>query len=1040
MAQKRNVDYQSLVSQADIYYSAPVFENYKGMPVGNGVTGSIVWMGPDRLKFQINRVDVFAANGATTAGEPDMTSPDYLGHQEYCGGCAFLDISFGRDVFTETDTVQHLRMYDAELGLEGRNLQASLRVWAERDVFCLDVKDLSGKPEPVSITLSMLRPAHVVRKNHTADSRVFSREGMAGLTQAFSETCDTGVEGNDHFCASAVLASAKGCTIAETKLDSERCVTLTLLPETSQYSLYIASGASFQSLEQAEKDAQSAMFAAFSAGKEQIENSHRDWWHDYWSRSYIDTSFDRRYSLYWYTYLYFIGSTMRGGYPAKFNGLLFNADGDFRMWGGQYWWYNQSRSHYGLDTANHGDRNAPLFGMLLRAMPKYQKACEQIWGGHGGIILPETEGFSGPEILPDDIAEDLKAVLLDEKPISPRLLAFMENRSGLNSRWAIFAGSEEQKKQDASFRWHSNLCYNAGDTANSMWNHYLYTGDLEFLKKIYPWLKGVAEFYRFYPRKEMGEDGCWHFHHLGWAESITWADDVIDDLVMMRGIYKTVVAASEILGVDADLRDAWDEMYRRLPPYPTSEMEDAVSVHSHPDGFVTYAVCRKPCHLEWIGNTNDCRLRMLHNFDLVNLETKKTDPEGFELANRSYEATEVGRKLMHGKCPDFMGGGFALNFGLVEAARLGRTDIVRTGLPALLTQFTANQYQGANRLAWYASREACSIQELGVYSDGLQEPLLQSIANGAGNMEPVIYVFPAWPMEWDASFELLAKGAFLVHSKVEKGEIPYVRICSQKGGVCRLHNPWPGRAATVSSEQGKVSAAACETITFDTSAGQEYWISPEPEICPAEVAAPCRILLDDFWLQYPYKDGMARIRPGFSSRLRLNREGTVEFRSDREDILRVDGDVITGVQVGETVIRAWIDGAEVASRKIIVCHRVINDHEKCIRYQGKWRKSASTDPGVYFYDCHRSENPGDWLELDFSGYGFGIHGAKDFNASSVELYLDGEKLADVCCKANERLESQLLYSVKSLKPGFHTLRIVNADGKVFALDYFRIFS
>ena len=166
----------------------------------------------------------------------------------------------------------------------------------------------------------------------------------------------------------------------------------------------------------------------------------------------------------------------------------------------------------------------------------------------------------------------------------------------------------------------------------------------------------------------------------------------------------------------------------------------------------------------------------------------------------------------------------------------------------------------------------------------------------------------------------------------------------------------------------------------------------------------------------------------------------MEFRSDREDILRVDGDVITGVQVGETVIRAWIDGAEVASRKIIVCHRVINDHEKCIRYQGKWRKSASTDPGVYFYDCHRSENPGDWLELDFSGYGFEIHGAKDFNASSVELYLDGEKLADVCCKANERLESQLLYSVKSLKPGFHTLRIVNADGKVFALDYFRIFS
>ena len=53
MSKSMKIDYESLVSQADIYYSAPAWENYKGMPLGNGVTGSIVWMELDRLNFVI---------------------------------------------------------------------------------------------------------------------------------------------------------------------------------------------------------------------------------------------------------------------------------------------------------------------------------------------------------------------------------------------------------------------------------------------------------------------------------------------------------------------------------------------------------------------------------------------------------------------------------------------------------------------------------------------------------------------------------------------------------------------------------------------------------------------------------------------------------------------------------------------------------------------------------------------------------------------------------------------------------------------------
>lgn len=874
MMDRKFTDHERLVSQADLIYDHPVYENFKGLAVGNGVTGSIVWMEPDRLKLQVNRVDVFSTNGATAAAEADMAAWDWLGTHEYCGGCGFLDISFGEEIFTEGNTTQHLRLYDGELEIKTAKLKAELKVWAKRDVFCLDVEDNRNEKLPIKITLSMLRPSKVVRKGHSAISRTSMENDRIGLTQEFSEVCDTGIAGNDHYCASAVYAQALGCTVTDapeepkisgcsvmdpekdskvsgcsmmdpseeskvsghsvngTPEDPKASVTLTVLPGGGRYSIYIASGASFVSLAQAVDDAKTALREARESGEETITRTHRDWWHEYWSRSYIDTSFDERYSIYWHTYLYYIASCMRGQYPAKFNGSIFNGDGDYRRWGGQFWWYNQSRFHYGLDIANHGDMNHPLYHMLLKALPRYQKACEQVWGGHGGVIFPETEGFSGPEILPEEIAADLRNLLLCDVPATEKLLKFMGNRSGMNSRWAVFMGPDDQKKKDAvSFRWHSNLSYNAGDVANSMWNHYLYTMDPSVLERIYPWLKGVAEFYRYYPLKEMGEDGCYHFHHLGWAESIPYATDVIDDLVMMRGIFPTVIKASQLLGVDEELRPAWEDMLRKLPPYPDSEMEDSLSNWYHPEGYKTYAVTRKPGRMQWKGNTNDCRLRMLHNYDLVNLETRKNDQEGFEIANHSFEATEVGRMLAEGKAPCFSsiedGYGFSLNRGLVEAARLGRTDIVRTGLPALLAQFTENPYAGENRVPWPGGADKFfSIQEIGVFADQIQEPLLQSISDGPGKTEAVIHVFPAWPMEWDVSFELLAKGAFLVHSKVEDGKIPYVQIFSQKGGACHLHNPWPGHKVEIISDEKRWEEEALETITFDTAPGKTYQVIP----------------------------------------------------------------------------------------------------------------------------------------------------------------------------------------------------------------------
>ena len=67
----------------------------------------------------------------------------------------------------------------------------------------------------------------------------------------------------------------------------------------------------------------------------------------------------------------------------------------------------------------------------------------------------------------------------------------------------------------------------------------------------------------------------------------------------------------------------------------------------------------------------------------------------------------------------------------------------------------------------------------------VQEMLLQSYSG-------TIRLFPAVPAAWqDASFETLrAEGAFLVSAERRGGVVQRVEIVSERGGACRLENPF----------------------------------------------------------------------------------------------------------------------------------------------------------------------------------------------------------------------------------------------------------
>jgi hypothetical protein len=113
-SQMISVGYRNLASRADITYISPAKRSEEGLPIGNGRTGSLVWTSPSAIRFQINRVDVFACD-ASSVSFPQADS-------DYGSSCGYVDIHVadaGDEVFEGTRFRQHLSVADGLMTLRG---------------------------------------------------------------------------------------------------------------------------------------------------------------------------------------------------------------------------------------------------------------------------------------------------------------------------------------------------------------------------------------------------------------------------------------------------------------------------------------------------------------------------------------------------------------------------------------------------------------------------------------------------------------------------------------------------------------------------------------------------------------------------------------------------------------------------------------------------------------------------------------------------------------------------------------------------------
>ena len=791
-------DYSALVSRSNLTYNGMIDFGPYGMPVANGRFGGPVWQKDARtLSMQLNHTDTFMYNDASANSTYEN------------GALGRLDIDFGGKVFGGS-TVQELSLYDAKLSISTAGVKVDVIADNASDTVLIRINDERAEPREITVTLNMLRNPEVKRGLFSATSWLTIESGnIIVLEQAFEEKCTTGISSNDFYCGTAVAVRVDGpeydisvgCTSAKLRLPAQ----------SGEFTVIIGGASNMD--KNADVKSVAVENCASSQGFEGVYSSNKEWWGDFWSKSYVYLPSHLDYEQRRTYYMYLAGISNRGEFPSKYNGGIWIAEGDRRDWGSWYWNWNQDSLYQPLESANHGDLLEPLYRMRERCYEQYKVAARQLWGieNKDAIFIGETSGVLGAETLPDDVAEDIQKFLAGDIQLNGTISQMGDIRNSFLVPWNYKCWGSSP----VSYVTHTMVA--TQETAEYFWQKYLYTKDEAWLRdSAYKFIKGAAELYRNYYGFVKEDDGYYHFNRTNLHEHIWGGRDVIDDLSLARGIFAAAIKSSEILGIDEAMRGVWQEILDNLAPYPLSSDEDAIGFTvKNKSGKKTWAQGRQPATLvRALEGTESPQFKMLEKFDVLNMETRdqKLDDGDWKIAVNTFYDTPGYLNQYKNGLPDLNGSSRFLE----DAAKLGMADELEVMFASQYKMFQNTPNLLHDQGDYY------SAEGYGTWSQAIQQALMQSIAPLPGE-EAVIRVFPAWPRNHDAKFKLLAKGGFLVSSSMTDGVIEYVGIESQLGGECLMRNPWSGKIDLyrngVKSEilNGKENSL----LSFQTKAGEK---------------------------------------------------------------------------------------------------------------------------------------------------------------------------------------------------------------------------
>ncbi len=849
---------RELVSRADLHYQGTVKRREGGFPIGDGEMGAMLFTSPSALKLAVNRCDVFAANSYTNSFNRR--------HSDYGYGIGFVDVDlvdYGEDVFDE-NTTQHLDLYEACARIQGKGVEADAFAGAEKGALCIRVKDHRNYGGSVQVKVDMMRPSEFRTLSNLAVSRLTMEERQGKrdtivLKQVFTEREEC--TGRDHYCASALAVWVEGgevtvrmnnevggresMEIPDREFDvigkpQETQMRLCIRPHTEEFTVCMVSAASFSREEDIVKTVMRKAEAAAAEGSEQMFENHKARWAAFWDKSFVQMEsgdgIAQKLELHYTYFFYLMNSSSRGKYPPNFGGMIFSPGGDYRNWGTMQWWNNLSLYYNAIPASGHYELTEPLFSMYGGMKDACVTAARQEFDTEG-MYIPEVTWFNGPQVLPEEIAGEMRELYLFRKPWeekSERFADFVDRKAPHESRYNY---KFYEHYEDGRVVYNERGCGPYGATtymfgsqaaiAYSFWKHYLYTGDKEFLKnQAYPIIRGVAEFFMNFPLTQKGEDGKYHIYRTCTGEAYFGCTDGMENVAGMRAMVSVLIRAAEILDTDRGEWERWKQFAAEMAPLPTTAMEGDTCRLEEGDP-VMWSNGREPILDKDHGQPS---MYPCDHFDMSSWATRFADPEVYRTSTNTlgWRVKKYGTvsrytvSEMSGCARMYAAHGFAEEFKEIADAQL---DCVNAEKEYCYFADTGRVPQFENRLTVREGVNCISAQRLGNVACAVQLALCQS-SGGAPGADSVIKLFAAVPVEWNVRFCLWCQGGFQVEASMEKGCPQEIRILSTLGGTLRLCNPY-GEERFCMAVDGQIRYEGSGEIAWvDTAAGEVVVVKP----------------------------------------------------------------------------------------------------------------------------------------------------------------------------------------------------------------------
>jgi len=493
--------------------------------------------------------------------------------------------------------------------------------------------------------------------------------------------------------------------------------------------------------------------------------SSNESWKTYWAKSGVSLS-DNFLEEIWYRNLYFFNCAAKDGVatPGLFANWSYNKIGT--AWHGDYHMnYNTQQPFWMTFSSNHLEKNLPYVN-LIESLMDVSRIWAKEYYGLPGAYFPHSA-------YPVDMT-------MNPYPVP-------------HWGWEIFETP-----------W----------LVQGLWWHYLYSGDIAFLKsRAYTPIKEAVEFLVAYMKRAEAKGGPrWKDdkYHIFPAippelyalrPGFKYNYDCTVDLTLTKFIFKAFKDMVNILGTassDQNLVADINEILNHFPEYTTLETKSNGKIFVSVPGEHEDVVYNVPSALITVFPGED---HGLHSDDSTMQILKNT------FRNQQNE------------------GGNDLVFLNLQAARIGMLDVERFKRQvqySLLPNGTATDMV-MQVLGRYGDQSNYGFMaNMGIWFENfglpavINECLMQSY-NGT------IRLFPNWDKAKDAQFQnLRAVGAFLVSATLKGGEITQVNIHSEKGGVLKIISPW-GKKGMLKNQDGNKKIES-EIIEITTSPGENIML------------------------------------------------------------------------------------------------------------------------------------------------------------------------------------------------------------------------